>query len=82
MATTFITSLPYWDQTGAMLPDVLFFRQIWLFFVWLAGKIRFWRVADFLAIFEIFWLKIWWIFVQDLLHQCLLHTKVVKIDLI
>jgi len=52
-----------------MLPDVPFFRRIWLFFVWLAGKLCFWRVAEFWAIFEIFWLKIWWIFVQDLLHQ-------------
>ena len=38
------------------------------FFIWLAGKIRVWRVAAFLAIFAIFWQKIWRIFVQDLDH--------------
>jgi len=42
------------------------------FLIWLAGKICFLRVADVLAIFEIFWLKIWRIFVQDL-DQCLVH---------
>jgi len=51
------------------------------FFIWLAGKICFCRVADFLSIFKIFWLKIWRIFVQDL-DQCLVHKKAVKIHLI
>jgi len=37
-----------------------------------------WRVADYLAIFEIFWRKICRIFVQGL-DQCLLHNKLVKI---
>jgi len=35
-------------------------------------------VAEFLAIFEIIWWKIWRIFVEDL-DQRLLHEKVVKI---
>jgi len=44
------------------------------FLIWLAGKICFWGVADFLAIFEIIWLKIWRIFVQDF-DQRLVHKK-------
>jgi len=51
------------------------------FFIWLAGKICVWRVADLLAIFAIFRRKIWRIFVQDL-DQCLFHEKVVKLHII
>jgi len=48
------------------------------FFIWLAGKICVWRVADFLATFEIFGRKIWRIFSRDL-DKYLVHKKVVKI---
>jgi len=58
-----------------------FFRQIWLFFIWLAGKFGVWWLADFLAIFAIFWRKLCRIFVQDL-DQCLVHKKLIKINLI
>jgi len=51
------------------------------FFIWLGGKFYVWRVADFLAIFAIFRQKIWQIFVQDL-DQCLVHKKIIKINLI
>jgi len=47
------------------------------FFIWLAGKIWLWGVADFLAIFGIFRQKIWTIFVQHL-DQCLVHKKSCK----
>jgi len=35
------------------------------FSIWLAGKIRVWRVADLLAIFAIYGWNIWRIFPQD-----------------
>ena len=44
------------------------------FFIWLAGEICVWRVADFLAILAIFRRKFWRIFAQDL-DQCLVHKK-------
>jgi len=62
----------------AVLPKCYFSAKFGYFFIWLAGKIFVWRLADFLAISEIFWRKIWLIFVQNL-DQCLLHKKDVKI---
>ena len=43
-------------------------------FIWLAGEIRVWRVADFLAIFAIFWRKMWRSFVQDLDQCCFIKS--------
>jgi len=47
------------------------------FFIWLAGKICVWWVADFLAIFETCRRKIWRIFVQ-VLDQCLIQKNLEK----
>ena len=63
------------------LPDVLFFRQIWLFFHLVGGWKLLLAGGVFLAIFKIFWRKIWRISVQDL-NQSLVHKKVIKILLI
>jgi len=51
-----------------------FSAKIGCFFIWLAGKIRVWRVADFLAIFALFWRKIRRIFVQDLDQCCFIEN--------
>jgi len=44
----------------------IFSAKFGYFPILLAGKICVWRVADFLAIVEMFRREIWWIFVQDL----------------
>ena len=64
-----------------MLPDVLFFRQIDYFFIWLAGKICVLRVADFFGYFR----NIWAVNLADfcaILDQCLVHKDIVKTHLI
>ena len=53
-------------QLQSVLPDAQFSAKIGYLLRWLSGKIFIRRLADFLAIFEIFRRKIWWIFVHNL----------------